>query len=397
MGKIAVWDFGEDAVFDGNKLFAEASTNIERSLRAGTIEVSFTPDRIHRSTVLAYGVPGRDAGAFTFTLTHAGSLSLACTAASGAPFRVRTPDGFVSAEERVQLTLKWCVRARFTAVNCTRRDADPHDPEGGYIMALPLRARIEPKPASKLTFGASDGGIAPFFAGRVHKVSLSNTPDAPSVAPPSAMILRPNFRDQGAVQPQRIAAKPDVASPRPKSGLGVARRGARGIRITTAEGEKPLSRLERGDVILTRDDGLQTVSWVGRVDFEWKSLVRTPELRPIVIRKGSLGHGAPEADLVLAPWQRLLLPTADVTPGSKAVDALVSARSLAPKAETTSTEAIGVSYIHFFCKDQTLAKINGDWVEAFNPRQTTQEPDATDRRQALQSLFRELNGHAQPG
>ncbi|MEM9342673.1 MAG: Hint domain-containing protein [Pseudomonadota bacterium] len=394
MGKVAVWDFGQDAVFDGKKLFAEANISIDRALRTGTMELSFTPDRIHRSVLLAYGVPGRDAGAFTFSLTHAGSISLVCTDSGGAPYRLRTPDDFVAAGERVQITMTWGTRTRFTAVNCSRRDADPHNPDGGYLTALPLRARVEPKPGPKLTFGAADGGIAPFFSGRVHAVTLSNTVDAPSVAPPSAQILRPEFPVRASVEPLRVAPKDGSAGQRP-SGPSLTRRGARGIRITTAEGEKPLSRLESGDVILTRDDGLQRVSWVGRVDFEWKTLVRTPELRPIVVRKGSLGHGLPEADLVLAPWQRLLLPTTDVTPGSSAEDALVSARSLPRTPEETSSEAIGVSYIHFFCKGHTLAQINGVWVEAFNPRNNVREPDG-DRSRALHTLFPELGHHAQP-
>lgn len=384
MAKVAVWEFEDEDAFDGSTLFAEVLPDQDTAPRSGTLEITFTPERLHRSAVLAHGVPGRDAGAFTFVLTHAGAVSLSCTDGSGTPFRLRSPDGFAATGERIQLTLAAGNGGTFTAVNLDRRDRDPFDPAAGFVAALPLRARVDLRGTHKFTFGAASGGVAPFFQGRIETASLSDSMDAPTIAPPSAQVHRVDFAQQSRVAPRRVPPRP-ISSPRRAD--EAARNGnLRALRITTSEGVKPLWRLEVGDEVLTRSHGLQTVQWVQRVDLDWQALRKTPALRPVVIRRGCLGPGLPEDDITLSPCHRLLPPLGmgDEDP------ALISAAQFCAREKQPLVEAMGASYVHFFCAEQVLVQINGLWVEAFHPGRTARGPGAADRRREVFALFPDL-------
>ncbi|MDU8941989.1 Hint domain-containing protein [Ovoidimarina sediminis] len=384
MAKVAVWEFGEEAEFDGSTLFAEVCLDPGVSPRAGTLELVFATERLHRSAIFAHGVPGRDAGAFTFVLTHAGAVSLSCTDGSGTPFRLRSPEGFVAIGERVQLTLSAGNGGTFTAVNLDRRDRDPFDPAAGFVAALPLRARVDLRGTHKFTFGAAAGGVAPFFHGRIETTTLSDSIDAPTIAPPSAQVHHIDFAQANRVAPRRVPPRP---ASMPRGPEEAVRHGSlRSLRVTTSEGVKPLWRLETGDEVLTRDHGLQTVEWVQRVDLDWQALRKAPALRPVVIRRGCLGPGLPEDDITLSPCHRLLPPL-----GRSGDDpALISAEQFCAREKQPLVEAMGVSYVHFFCAEQVLVQINGLWIEAFHPGRTARGPGAADRRREILTLFPDL-------
>ncbi|MGR3455258.1 Hint domain-containing protein [Pseudooceanicola sp.] len=74
----------------------------------------------------------------------------------------------------------------------------------------------------------------------------------------------------------------------------------RGTRITMGSGlQKPIEDLAVGDRVLTRDDGVQEVRWIGH------STVRaTGEFAPVLIRAGTLNN---ERDLVVSPDHRLFI------------------------------------------------------------------------------------------
>ena len=386
MAKVAVWEFGADAVFDGATLFAEAHPDQDRVQRSGTLELTFTAGRLHRSAILAHGVPGRDVGAFTFVLTHAGAVSFSCTDGSGTPFRLRSSDGFAAVGERIQLTLCFGDGGTFTAVNLDRRENDPFNPDAGYIAALPLRARVDLRGIHGFTFGAAAGGVAPFFHGEIETVTLSDTVDHPTIMPPSAEVHHVDFAARRKVAPRRVEPRLGPVSPRGRG--DVHRQSAlRAMRVTTSEGIKPLWRLEEGDELLTRDHGLKRVQWVGRIDLDWLTLRKSPALTPVVIRRGCLGPGLPEDDLTLAPAHRLLSPIG----GLDSETPLVSAQSFCQTKEQPAVEAMGVSYVHFFCDENVLVQINGLWVEAFHPNRMAHGPGAAERRREILSLFPDLS------
>lgn len=64
-----------------------------------------------------------------------------------------------------------------------------------------------------------------------------------------------------------------------------------GTLIRTAQGEVAIETLKVGDMVETRDNGLQPIRWVGSVHLGPQDLQRAPNLRPIRIRAGALGRG----------------------------------------------------------------------------------------------------------
>ncbi|WP_375691330.1 Hint domain-containing protein [Pseudooceanicola sp. LIPI14-2-Ac024] len=95
----------------------------------------------------------------------------------------------------------------------------------------------------------------------------------------------------------------------------------RGTRITLATGlQKPIEDLAVGDRVLTRDDGVQAVRWIGH------STVRaTGDFAPICIRAGTLNN---DRDLVVSPDHRLFIYQRADTIGAGRPEVLVRARHL---------------------------------------------------------------------
>ncbi|MEM8653766.1 MAG: Hint domain-containing protein [Pseudomonadota bacterium] len=95
----------------------------------------------------------------------------------------------------------------------------------------------------------------------------------------------------------------------------------RGTHITLASGaQTPIEDLQIGDRVLTRNDGVQNVRWVGR------STVRaTGDFAPICIRAGTLNN---DRDLIVSPDHRLFIYQRKDRLGAGRSELLVKARHL---------------------------------------------------------------------
>lgn len=95
----------------------------------------------------------------------------------------------------------------------------------------------------------------------------------------------------------------------------------RGTKITLATGEqKPIEDLQVGDRILTRDDGVQSIRWIGQT-----TVRATGEIAPILIREGVLNNSD---DLVVSPDHRLFVYQRNDRIGAGNAELLVKARHL---------------------------------------------------------------------
>ncbi|WP_299558047.1 Hint domain-containing protein [uncultured Sulfitobacter sp.] len=94
-----------------------------------------------------------------------------------------------------------------------------------------------------------------------------------------------------------------------------------GTHITLASGEqRPVERLAVGDRILTRDDGVQTLRWIGTTTTR-----ALGEFAPIVIAAGTLSNAN---DLVVSPDHRLFIYQRTDELGAGRAELLVKARHL---------------------------------------------------------------------
>ena len=82
---------------------------------------------------------------------------------------------------------------------------------------------------------------------------------------------------------------------------------AAGTMIETDRGAVAVEALAEGDLVVTRDNGLQPIRWIGSRSLSARELAGNEKLRPIRIRAGALGHGVPAADLLVSPQHRVLV------------------------------------------------------------------------------------------
>jgi hypothetical protein len=76
----------------------------------------------------------------------------------------------------------------------------------------------------------------------------------------------------------------------------------RGTRILTPGGETLIEDLRPGDLVMTRDNGPQTIRWIG-----CSSAKADGKLAPVRFARGSLGRGLPRRDLLVSRQHRMVL------------------------------------------------------------------------------------------
>ncbi len=137
-----------------------------------------------------------------------------------------------------------------------------------------------------------------------------------------------------------------------------------GTLIKTPFGERPVQDLRIGDQVLTVDNGIQSVTWIGCRRLGPGALAKYPNLAPIAIKAGSLGDGVPEKDLILSPQHHIALSSRIVQRMTGHNEVLVAAKKLIGfPGILQQTSALGVQYYHFTCPNHELVWANGTRAE----------------------------------
>lgn len=163
-----------------------------------------------------------------------------------------------------------------------------------------------------------------------------------------------------------------------------------GTAIATPRGEIPIEDLRPGDRVITRDNGLQEIRWVGRRTLDWKTLAVNRHLRPVLIRQGSLGHGLPERDMLVSPNHRMLVANERTSLYFDEHEVLVSAKHLVNQKGVKTVESLGVTYLHVMFDRHEVLLANGAWSESFQPGDYSLKGIGNAQRQELFELFPEL-------
>ena len=163
-----------------------------------------------------------------------------------------------------------------------------------------------------------------------------------------------------------------------------------GTLIATPQGEVPVESLRAGDRIITRDNGMQEIRWMGRRDLSWGDLRAAPHLKPVLLRQGSLGNGLPEVDMMVSPNHRLLVANDRTALYFDEPEVLVAAKHLLTPQGVHSVDAAGVSYIHFMCERHEVVLSNGAWTESFQPGDLTLKGMGNAQRSEIYDLFPDL-------
>lgn len=166
---------------------------------------------------------------------------------------------------------------------------------------------------------------------------------------------------------------------------------ARGTRIATPEGERPVEDLEIGDAVLTADGRAETIRWIGSRRIGAAELAGDPGLRPVRIRRDAFGPGRPRRDLLVSPQHRIRLENAwaELMFGLPAL--LAPAKGLVN--ETTISidhDADEVEYFHVALSRHELMVTEGLATESFHPGRASLAGIDRDAAEELYRIFPDL-------
>jgi Ca2+-binding RTX toxin-like protein len=163
-----------------------------------------------------------------------------------------------------------------------------------------------------------------------------------------------------------------------------------GTLIATPRGEVPVESLRAGDRVVTRDNGIQEIRWVGEKALTGQDLRLNSHLQPIFIKRGSLGNDLPEQDMMVSPNHRLLVANDRTQLYFDEHEVLVAAKHLVGTQGVHAVESIGVNYIHFMFDRHEVVLSNGAWTESFQPGDYTLKGMGNAQRSEIFDLFPEL-------
>ena len=137
--------------------------------------------------------------------------------------------------------------------------------------------------------------------------------------------------------------------------------------IRTDAGEVLAGSLSVGDLVETRDAGLQAIRWIGTRTLTAAELEENPKLRPIRIRKGALGSGLPKADLIVSPQHRMLVRSMIAQKMFGTTEVLVAAKQLCQiHGIDVAEDLTDVTYVHFLFDDHQIVLANGAEAESLH-------------------------------
>ncbi|MCF2870252.1 Hint domain-containing protein [Octadecabacter sp. G9-8] len=156
-----------------------------------------------------------------------------------------------------------------------------------------------------------------------------------------------------------------------------------GTRIATPKGLIAIDDLEVGDLVVTRDHGLQPIRWI-----EGRTVPAIDRFAPVRIRQNVLA--GQDRDLIVSPQHRVLFQgyRAELLFGETEV--LVSAKHLIDGMDVTQDEAEMVTYVHMLFDQHEVIYAEGAATESFHPGDVGFTAVGNQAREELFAIFPEL-------
>ena len=132
-----------------------------------------------------------------------------------------------------------------------------------------------------------------------------------------------------------------------------------GTMIRTERGDMPVERLQVGQMVMTRDDGLQPIRWIGQ-----RTLPAEGRMAPVQIARNTFGeHGT----VMVSPLHRILVRNehAELLFGSNEV--LAAAQDLIDGRQIRQIEGGQVHYVHLLFDRHQVLWSEGLLSESFLP------------------------------
>jgi hypothetical protein len=163
-----------------------------------------------------------------------------------------------------------------------------------------------------------------------------------------------------------------------------------GTMIATAQGERDVLSLKVGDTVITRDNGLRKIAWVGQKSVDPMMMHAHPGLRPVLIKAGSLGQNMPDRDIMVSPNHRMLVANEMTSLLFDESETLVSAKHLVGKTGIQRALVPSTTYVHILFENHEVVLANGAWSESFQPGDYSMDGLENGQRSEILQLFPEL-------
>jgi Ca2+-binding RTX toxin-like protein len=167
-----------------------------------------------------------------------------------------------------------------------------------------------------------------------------------------------------------------------------------GILIATRAGQVAVENLQVGDLVMTRDHGLQPIRWIGRRTISAQELRANPSLQPVLISQGALGEGLPLQDTLVSPQHKMLVESSVIGYLFGEDEVLVPAKHLIGLDGVELQSCSAVTYLHILFERHEVILSNGTWSESFMPGDQTEAGFDTEQRRELLTIFPQLQGKA---
>ncbi len=163
-----------------------------------------------------------------------------------------------------------------------------------------------------------------------------------------------------------------------------------GTLIATPGGARPVEHLAVGDRVQTRDNGSQTIRWIGQNSISGLDIAASPHLRPVLIRRGALGEGVPEQDMLVSPNHRMLVASDRTALYFREREVLAAAKHLVNNQGIQELITMATTYVHFMFDRHELVSANGAWSESFQPADRSLKGLGNAQRNEILELFPSL-------
>ncbi|WP_317055618.1 Hint domain-containing protein [Roseovarius rhodophyticola] len=156
-----------------------------------------------------------------------------------------------------------------------------------------------------------------------------------------------------------------------------------GARILTGQGERALETLQVGDMVVTRDQGLRPIRWIGQRTVQADGLLAPIELC-------NSGRGDTPYGLLVSPHHRILYTGHRANMLFGASEVLVAAKDLVNGRDIRRRPVAKINYIHLMFDHHEVIYADGIATESFQATDPVLTALDETAREAVFSVFPEL-------
>lgn len=165
-----------------------------------------------------------------------------------------------------------------------------------------------------------------------------------------------------------------------------------GSNLRTPCGERRVEFLRQGDLVVTRDCGLQPVRLIWTQTVTAAEIAADPSLAPIVIRPRAVGPMMPKKTVSIGAAHRLLVPGWRLADEEDATSCLVPARDITEISDESFIDRSPdeVTYYNVVFDEHVVFCANGLPVESFSPNAEALKKAPKPVRRELATAFPDM-------